>query len=183
MQAQLSPAQAQALQQSFTENYLQVLQLNDVLKEERALLAGRNSKQLVALLERKEKLLTLISESEKAMEKQLSKYSRVCRTTALKRKQSASSTSNLLQSPMVNLIIENCPTQCQGPFRRVWQQLLQALNETQSLIAVNRQIVHHVKKNVDSVLALIKGTDKSASLYQADGHTEGYTQARYLAEA
>lgn len=162
------------------ENRLHVMTLNKLLQVERARLEQRQRQQLTEVLEEKAQCLQKIGSTEQRLEQLLLK---LCRNLRISDSSGPTKNQALIDADTIETIIARCPTQYQPNLLKTWEQLKEALQECQALNAINGQIIHKSKNNVEAILSMMRGYSAQTTRYQADGHKEQHSEQRTLAKA
>ena len=176
----LVPAQqTELLIAILTENNEHVVELNRLLQLERNHLENRQRQELVKILDEKSICLQKIDATERRLEQLLLKLNKMLHTPNTSPQHSL----GLINPQIIESIIERVPNMYRVNLRTTWELLKKALHECQTLNAINGQIIHKSKANVETILEMMRGYGANLDIYHADGSKERASSQRTLAKA
>ena len=163
---------AQLFIEALQRNTKYLLNLNQLLEQERQLIEISNHSGLIELLEQKETLLDAIQEAEQNLLQLLNKCGY---KTPLKKAIASTDTFSQLAVQL--------PEALQVSFTQAWTALKTTLAETNQLNVINRRLVEYSKYSVDHLLGILRGSQPNPVLYQANGRYDGPSEYHSLAKA
>lgn len=161
----ITAQQTELLIAILSENHSHVYELTELLHDERLCLEKRQREKLTDLISKKSACLNKINATEKRLEQLLNKLNRSKANKIASEEQKP----ELLSARMIESIIDSCPTNYRNHLYANWDQLRAAINECQSLNAINGQIINKSRSNVQAILEMMRGYSSQLDIYHANG--------------